>query len=37
MTKSIHRHYSNFLQYGDSKEYHKNLDKLREKAKELED
>lgn len=36
MTKSIHRHYSNFLQYGDSKEYHKNLDKLREDLK-LED
>lgn len=37
MTKSIHRHYPNFLQYGDSKEYHKNLDKLREKTKEFED
>lgn len=36
ITKSIHRQYPNFLQYGDSEKYHQNLDKLRQELKTLE-
>ncbi len=34
-TISIHRQYPRFLKYGDSKDYHKNLDKLREELRDI--
>lgn len=33
--RSMHRQYPRFLKYGDSKDYHKNLDKLREELRDI--
>jgi len=33
--KSIHRQYPRFLKYGDGKNYHQNLDKLREELQDI--
>lgn len=34
-TLSMHRQYVNFLKYGESKEYHQKLDKLREELRDI--